>query len=55
MAKRKVQEEEMAQQERVSRLADKIYALLKKEGVTAEEMHKTLYRVRKIALSHAKL
>ncbi len=55
MTKRKVVNEEMAQQERVSRLADKIYELLRKDGITVEEMHKILYRVRKIAAARAKL
>ena len=55
MARRKVINEELNQQERVSQLADKHYEQFKREGVTVEELYKILYRIRKAAVANAKL
>lgn len=55
MARRKVINEELSQQERVSQLADKHYEQLRKEEVTIEELYKILYRIRKVAAANTKL
>ena len=55
MAKRKIVNTEMEHQRRVASIADKVYAQLKREEVTFEELGQILYRVRKIAAAGAKI